>query len=1186
MSAKQKFIDLILRGKDLFSPAAKSAGSELEKLSAEAKQSSKQLSALQQTQEKLLKASGLELYAQQAETALKGAREEVSRLAREIDQSEKPTKEQAESLKAASRSANQLQTEYNKLASQLSRAKTDLQQAGVNTDRLADEQNRLQKEVRESSVGLSDKRAKLRELSSELQRTETRANAFAGRLSGVTSRLLAFGAAYIGLNQVRSALAGIFTAGDKFEKLDIQLAGVMGSIEAGEQASAWIKEFAKNTPLQLDQVTETFVRLKNFGLDPMDGIMQSIIDQSEKLGGGYERVQGISLALGQAWAKQKLQGEEILQLIERGVPVWQLLENVTGKNTAELQKLSEAGKLGRDVMKKLIDEIGRSAEGQAQKGMSTLTGLISNARDNLDQFYNLIATSGALDFFKGQLQAINTSFAEMAKNGELQKLAQSISDGIVSAAQAVKNFITTLYEWRTAIGSVAAVWATLKVGSFFKDLVVGSAQAISSLASLVSVKKLAASANAIYATSLSAVIARLAAARAATVAWMASLTGVAAILSKTGIFAGIAYGVYEIGRLTTAWWDLRKAQKALHESQLDASAANTATLAELERINIQLGTNYKTTKELFAAQDAGKVSLNALTGEWQLNTVEIEKNQRTLADYKAVWATTSKDIENAYDTLGLKSTAALTSTANAAEAAYKAISGGNEPIEQQRAAFLKWSEAAVNAAKATGSAVPETLRLQAAQLGLSQTLDSLVRKQGAALEFTDAQGRSVSLLRQEVEQTKAVIELYQRVIDSETASIEEKRVATLKLVDAQQLLKGQLESLAEVESLRTKTYFEVKLALEEAKRETELLTQAYESGTISTQQYNDQLDRQQQLVRALQGMLTGTSAETGRHADQQAKTGQQVQRTTEAVNNQSIALNNLQSSTQKATQYTSLLAGAQAYLRKEFDFSGANSEDLRARYEELTGFINQNRRAHNEWWRELARVSNAAFTREQQIISETLKIREYTKTLESSAVTMEQVRRIQSTLAYGFSQLGDNDLAVLRNAISDAERRILTLRDGLAGTVSSLQDELDRLNDNQAAIEKRRYDAQIAELREQLAQAQNTGDQAAIKSAQQALELAKQIYKIKTDQLAAERSATGDNKAQSSESAIKTQNSMPRSNTSSAGTAASTTSNNSVGQTVRVEIALPSGQVIPTQASANDAARLFNELEQIRSTSL
>jgi tape measure domain-containing protein len=90
-------------------------------------------------------------------------------------------------------------------------------------------------------------------------------------------------------------------------------------------------------------------------------------------------VQGISLALGQAWAKQKLQGEEILQLSERRVPVWQLLEPVTGKNTAELQKLSEAGKLGRDTIAALMNEIAAQSSGAARDNISLLSGLISNA---------------------------------------------------------------------------------------------------------------------------------------------------------------------------------------------------------------------------------------------------------------------------------------------------------------------------------------------------------------------------------------------------------------------------------------------------------------------------------------------------------------------------------------------------------------------------------------------------------------------------------------------------------------------------------------------------------------------------------------------------------------------------------------------------------------------------------------
>ena len=120
MSVKEKFIDLILRGKDLFTPTANAASEELKKLQAESKEASAAFNQLQSTQEKLLKAQGLELYAKQAETALAAARAEVTRLAREIDESEKPTKEQSEALKLASRSAGQLQTEYNKLSSKSS----------------------------------------------------------------------------------------------------------------------------------------------------------------------------------------------------------------------------------------------------------------------------------------------------------------------------------------------------------------------------------------------------------------------------------------------------------------------------------------------------------------------------------------------------------------------------------------------------------------------------------------------------------------------------------------------------------------------------------------------------------------------------------------------------------------------------------------------------------------------------------------------------------------------------------------------------------------------------------------------------------------------------------------------------------------------------------------------------------
>ena len=61
-----------------------------------------------------------------------------------------------------------------------------------------------------------------------------------------------------------------------------------------------------------------------------------------------------------------LVGEEALQLIERGVPVWDLLAKATGRNVQELQKMSEAGQLGRDVILQLIDAMGRQNAGATQ----------------------------------------------------------------------------------------------------------------------------------------------------------------------------------------------------------------------------------------------------------------------------------------------------------------------------------------------------------------------------------------------------------------------------------------------------------------------------------------------------------------------------------------------------------------------------------------------------------------------------------------------------------------------------------------------------------------------------------------------------------------------------------------------------------------------------------------------------
>lgn len=1238
MSVKQKFIDLVLRGKDMFSPAANSASDELKKLQAESKATTEQLKNLEQQQNQIYRAQGLELYAKNTETALKAAREEVSRLAREMDAADRPTKEQGEALKLATRSANQLQTEYNKLQNQLTRAKSELQQSGIDTSRLSNEQDRLQKEIKESNSALNTKRERLRQLRGDLETTEKGTNTFGAGIAGLTTKLAALAATYFGINQLKTSITNVFKTGDQFERLGIQMTGVMGSIEEGQRATKWIEEFAVNTPLQLDQVTEAFVKLRNFGLDPMDGTLMKIIDMSEKLGGGWQKTEAISRALGEAWGKQRLQGQEILQLINAGVPVWELLEKVTGRTAAEVRKLSEAGQLGRDVMRDLIDEMGRSAEGMAKAGMQTMTGLVSNLKDQMTQFYNMIATNGALDWFKGQLTAVNQALSEMTKSGELKQIATSISNAFTSMAIATKDAVNWLISMRGAIQTVAISWAALKVGRFLGDVVDGSKAAYGGLKNIV-----------FGAGAASKSLSQL----ELTAKGLFKAIGVGLLVQ------GVVWAVEQFGKLKDAVVDLYAAKRELEKSEQALIQTQRELNNEFEELSKQTGYQIKNIEDLIALEREGLIVYNEKIKAYesaaaaarlleqaereQVGTLKLTAEQAAAAasnilEMSQVYTQTEgsvdalnkqiyqviealktadvayadqiakleelarknraagllyeeqqkllKDTEEAYKALGITSADALERTAAKLQAAYELIKDGEAPLEIQRQAFLKWSDSALAAARATGDVVPESLRLQAAALGLTQQFNELVKKQGLSIDLNEKQSKGFSLIQNEINKTKSAIDFYKRILDDSTFSTEEKAKATIKLYEAELLLKGQYETLAKLEKLRTANYFQLRQEYDTAQRSLDELNRNYTSGIITTEQYNQQLERQLMLIQALRGLLPDVNDNTDRNTDTQRNAGQQIQQTTTAIRDQKDSLDDLSDSTETATRYTSLLAGAQQALQQQFDFTDKSTQDLNARYSELTGWIHQNRRAHNEWWRELARASNAAFTREQQIISETKKMRDYIAQLNSASVSMRDVTRISQDLTYNFQQMGDLELAPLRQAITDAERRLLSFRDELQGTVSSLQDELDRLNNNQSAIEKRRYEQQTAELREKLKAAQQSGDNAAVAAAQKALSLAEQIYSIKQQQAAEDLKTKTELSRQ--QPAGTANNVSPLVRPAAAAPAPVITPASSTAQssrTVRLVLDLQ-GRSYNAEMSAAEVDRMLAQIERARSTSL
>lgn len=273
-------------------------------------------------------------------------------------------------------------------------------------------------------------------------------------IGGAARQMAALATAAVGLQSITGAAKDVIATGAAFEALEGRLKSLLGSSDKAKDVFAQIKDLAKTTPFEVQGLTEAYVKLTAFGLQPSVKQMQAITDTAATLGGGTESLQRVTLALGQAWTKSKLQGDEILQLAEAGVPVWDLLAKATGKNTTELQKMSEAGTLGRDAILKLIDALGTENMGASAALMETFNGAVSNAKDALSEFYALIAQSGVLEYLTGQLQAVLAEFDRMKANGELKAEAKAIADTFVKLAEGVK----------TAAEAVSAMSGVIKVG--------------------------------------------------------------------------------------------------------------------------------------------------------------------------------------------------------------------------------------------------------------------------------------------------------------------------------------------------------------------------------------------------------------------------------------------------------------------------------------------------------------------------------------------------------------------------------------------------------------------------------------------------------------------------------------------------------------------------------------------------
>ncbi|PHS66371.1 MAG: phage tail tape measure protein [Thalassobium sp.] len=122
-----------------------------------------------------------------------------------------------------------------------------------------------------------------------------------------------------------------------------------------------------------------------------------------------------------------------------------------------------------------------------------------------------------------------------------------------------------------------------------------------------------------------------------------------------------------------------------------------------------------------------------------------------------------------------------------------------------------------------------------------------------------------------------------------------------------------------------------------------------------------------------------------------------------------------------------------------------------------------------------------------------IKALDYINALESGkGVNQAFINQAQSAQQW-MQLLGEEDLSQLQSAIDSANQKLLAMTDAAKSTLGSLQDELDRLQGNQDAIDKREYENKREEVQRLLEEARLYGNKEAINYYTDALKTLDQV---------------------------------------------------------------------------------------------
>jgi tape measure domain-containing protein len=269
----------------------------------------------------------------------------------------------------------------------------------------------------------------------QLTKSNTRFSASLGSLGPVAVRAVGGATVALGGLAAAGAILGLKTAAN-LETAEVAFTRLLGSGKRARSFLGDLKSFAAKTPFELPGLVDASRALIGAGTAAKDVIpvLTSLGDASGALGLDQERFGRVMLAVTQIMNRGKIQAEELNQITEAGIPVWQLLAKATGKPVPELQKLMQSGDLlAKNTLPLLFEQMRKDYGGGMIAQSKTLAGVWSTVKDTIALTLSE-ALQPLLPFLKDALPQAADAF-----RGSVQKIVSFFRDDLAPELGRVKK---------------------------------------------------------------------------------------------------------------------------------------------------------------------------------------------------------------------------------------------------------------------------------------------------------------------------------------------------------------------------------------------------------------------------------------------------------------------------------------------------------------------------------------------------------------------------------------------------------------------------------------------------------------------------------------------------------------------------------------------------------------------------